>query len=93
MPGFGIDYEQEPNTAVSILMTLLVNFATAGLMLTGILTFIAGTSLLDPLLATNPALAPLLKASTLVQVIVLNQNLWFSFPALLLLGIGFFNKG
>jgi hypothetical protein len=53
-----------------------------------LLTFLSGAPLLDPALSTTEMLVPLMQSSHLVQVMVLNQDLWFSLPALLLVGFG-----
>ncbi|MDO8648232.1 MAG: hypothetical protein Q7R81_00435 [Candidatus Peregrinibacteria bacterium] len=90
--GLSVSYESESGTLVNVLLTALVGFATAGLLVVIVLTFVAGTPLLDPALSATPSLAPILAQSKLMQLMALNQDLWFSLPALLLIGIGFINN-
>lgn len=86
--GFSIQYGRSHGSLVALIATGLFGVATAGLIVTALLTFITGSPLLDPSLGTQQALLPLMQTSGLVQVMVLNQDLWFSLPALLLVGFG-----
>ena len=86
--GFHVEYGRSHSSLLAIIATGLFGYSTAGLILVALLTFIAGAPLLDPTLASREMLQPLLQGSTLVRVMVLNQDLWFSLPALLLIGFG-----
>ena len=70
------------------LLTILVGGANAMLLLTALLTIVTGQMLLSPGIAAHPIVAPIAQASTFAQVLVFNQELWLSLPALLLLIIG-----
>lgn len=87
--GFEMDYAKEIGGVWDPVVTAAFGFATAGLLLISLLTYIAARPILDSALATAPLLQPLLTGSTLVQYMVLYQNLWFCLPALLLLVVGF----
>ena len=87
--GFEMEYAKEIEGIWEIVLTAAFGFSTAGLLLTALLTYIAAKPILDSTLRTAPLLAPLLNQSTLVQVMVDYQNLWFCLPAILLLGVGF----
>lgn len=91
--GFDMHYVKDIPGIWDTLLTGVFGFATAGLVLSTLLTYIAGRPILDIGLATAPPLSPLLEGSTLISVLVEQQDLWFTLPALLLLGMGFFNSG
>ncbi len=87
--GFEMEYAKEITGVWDPVVTAAFGFATAGLLLTALLTYIAAKPLLDFSLSSAPLLQPLLTGSTLVQYMVTYQNIWFCLPALLLLGVGY----
>ncbi len=89
--GFDMHYVKDIPGIWDTLLTGVFGFATAGLILSTLLTFVAGRPILDVGLADAAPLIPLLAGSTLMQTMVHYQDLWFTFPALLLLGMGFFS--
>ena len=91
--GFDVTYGHSHSSLLSLLATCLFGFSTAGLIIMTLLTFISGSPLLDPALGSKDILVPLMQSSHLVQVMVLNQDLWFSLPALLLVGFGLVKEG
>ena len=86
--GIEIDYTKDPGGPVNVLLTALFGFATAGLLLISLFIFVTEVSLLDPAIEQNETIAALLQKSRLMQVMILNQDLWFSLPALLLIAVG-----
>lgn len=76
-------------TVWDIAISALLGFSTATLLLSSLITFIAGRPLLDLSLATADALGNILSSSPLVHAIVDYQHIWFALPAVLLLVIGF----
>jgi len=90
--GLTIEYERDIGGFWDPLLTALFGFSTAGLLLSALLTYIAGRPLLDTQLASAPLLSPLLAQSTLVQAMVDWQDLWFCLPAILLLIVGFLSS-
>ena len=86
--GFSVEYGRSHASVVALGATGLFGFATAGLIMTTLLTFVAGAPILDPTLGSKEALIPIMQSSSLVQIMVLNQDLWFALPALLLIGFG-----
>lgn len=86
--GFEMEYAKQIGGVWEPVITGLFGFATAGLLLTALLTYVAAKPLLDFSLSSAPLLQPLLSGSTLVQYMVGYQNVWFALPALLLLGVG-----
>jgi hypothetical protein len=88
--GFDMEYTKDLGNLVDSLLVGAFGFSTAGLLLASLLTFVAGSPLLDPNLAQAPALQPLLQSSELVKVMVDYQDVWFALPAIFLLILGFF---
>lgn len=87
--GFDMEYSKDLGGMVDMLLVGAFGFSTAGLLQISLLTFVAGSPLLDPNLAMSEALQPLLVNSQLIQIMVEYQNIWFSLPAILLIVLGF----
>lgn len=90
--GFEMEYAKDLSGAWEPVVTGAFGFATSGLLLSALLTYVAAKPLLDDTLAQAPLLQPLLADSELVQIMVDYQNAWFSLPALLLLVVGFMSS-
>lgn len=87
--GFDVLYTKESNIWLTMLMTALFGIATAGFLLSTLVTYIAGVPLLDSTLQYSPSLAPILDQSMVMKIMIQNQDLWFAFPGLLLGVAGF----
>lgn len=87
--GLEIDYNKDPGGPINVLLTAVFGFATAGLLMISLFIFVTDVSLLDPAIEQHETIAALLQKSRLMQVMILNQDLWFSLPALLLIAVGF----
>ncbi len=90
--GFVLEYDRSLGNVWEFALTGAFGFATSGLLLTALLTYIAARPILDEELASAPLLAPLLAQSTLVHFMVDYQNIWFCLPAILLLIVGFLTQ-
>ena len=86
--GINIEYGKEPGTMLSTVITAMFGFATAGLILSTLLTFVTGGVILDTALADSTSVSPIIQQSKLMQVLIFNQDLWYSLPAILILGVG-----
>ena len=86
--GFEVEYSNESSNITNILLTGIFGFATAGLLLTTLLTFVTGAPLLEVTLSESTVLTPLFQESKLMQAMIMYQDLWFCLPALLLIGVG-----
>ncbi|HLD71277.1 MAG TPA: hypothetical protein VI873_01525 [Candidatus Peribacteraceae bacterium] len=86
--GITVTYDKEPGMPLNAVLTGLFGFSTAGLLLSTMLTYTAGMPLLDRNLPNVAALSPIIQQSQLMQFMILNQDLWFSLPALALLIAG-----
>lgn len=89
--GLEIHYNKENSSLVNIALTAVFGFATAGLFLSTLLTFIADSALLDPNAIQTSALAKLSEQSVLMRALIVYQGLWYALPALLLIIVGFLN--
>lgn len=87
--GIKVSYEHEPGFPLHAVLSALFGFTTAGLLVSTLLTYAAGVPLLDTNLPNIASLSPIIQASPLMQLLILNQDLWFSLPALLLVAAGF----
>ena len=87
--GFDMEYAKDLGSLVDTLLVGAFGFSTAGLLMIALLTFVAGSPLLDPNLVLAAPLQPLLVNSQLVQILVQYQDVWFALPAILLIILGF----
>lgn len=90
--GFEMQYAKEIEGIWETVLTGAFGFATSGLLLTALLTYVAAKPILDNTLESAPLLAGILSQSTLMQIMVDYQNLWFCLPAILLLTVGFLSN-
>lgn len=90
--GLEVGYTKDPGGFINVILTAVFGMATAGLLLITLFIFVADVQILDPNIENIESIAPLLQKSKLMQVMFLNQDLWFSLPALLLIAIGFLSN-
>jgi hypothetical protein len=90
--GVHVQWGNEGTMVMNIAITALSGFATAGLLLATLLTFISGAPLLDMHVVATPALEKVISQSTLLQLVIQNLDLWFTFPAAVLIAAGFLNN-
>jgi hypothetical protein len=87
--GMDITFEHKTGMVMSIVMTALLGLSLAGLLLSTLVTYASGSALLDPGFLASSALPVLSEASTLMQLLMLNQDIWYTLPAFLIIVIGF----
>lgn len=90
--GLSIDYTKDHGGIVNVALTALFGAATAGLLLTTLFIFVLDLPLLDPAIQNTETVQALMSKSNLMQVMVKNQDLWFSLPALILVAVGFLSN-
>ncbi len=90
--GIEIDYAREHNGAINVILTAIFGFATAGLLLISLFIFATNVSILDPAIEKQEVIAALMSKSKLMQAMILNQDLLFSLPALILIAVGFLSN-
>lgn len=86
--GIEVRYSREPNQIIGVVLTLVFGASTAALLLTTILTYITGVPLLEMNLATVQALGPVVQQSQLMQLLISNQDVCFTLPAVVLAVVG-----
>lgn len=91
--GLSVECSKHHSSFVELVATCCFGLSTAALIILAMLTFVAGAPLADPTLGSQAILVPLMESSMLVQAMVMNQNLWFALPALLLIGFGLTGRG
>jgi hypothetical protein len=87
--GIAIAYAKESSSVAGMVFTALFGFATAGLIVSTILTYATGKGILDMSLAIDPGVLPLVENSVIMLMMILNQDIWFTLPALLIIAAGF----
>lgn len=87
--GIGISFAHEGGRILNIAATALFGFASAGLIVSILLTYATGSAILDNGFLTDAPILPVLQQSTLMQVMLLNQDLWYTLPAFLIIVMGF----
>lgn len=87
--GINVDMGSGFGTVWDIAISVALGLSTATLLLSSLVTYIAGRPLLDPALATADALTGILLTSPLVFAIVQYQHVWFALPAIIVLVVGF----
>lgn len=90
--GIHVAYSRDSGSIMNILYTALFGFATAGLIIATIVTYVSGNSILDSSMTASGALLPVMETSPLMQIMVFNVDLWFAFPALLIALAGFIHN-
>lgn len=90
--GIEVSYEKDAGTVLNIVYTGLFGFSTAGLVVSTILTYASGSGILDSAIAAQGAIAPLAANSTLMQLMILNQDIWYTLPAFLIIAMGFIHN-
>lgn len=86
--GIEMSHSKDTGTILSIVYTGLFGFSLSGLIVSTVLTYAAGNGILDSGIVTSGAIAPLVANSTLMQLMILNQDIWFTLPAFLIVAVG-----
>ncbi|HCW32400.1 MAG: hypothetical protein UT55_C0087G0011 [Candidatus Peregrinibacteria bacterium GW2011_GWE2_39_6] len=85
--GFTVSIERDQGTLMKLLMILLFGTLNAGLIVSTLLLYVSGLSLLGASqIDVANSFAP---TSYLVQLMIQNYNLWFSLPAIAFVGVSF----
>lgn len=86
--GFHVQYAKDGSLAVNMALTAAAGFATAGLLLATLLTFISGANLFEMHVTATPGLAAILEQSQLMMLMMSNLDVWFTLPAGVLIAAG-----
>ncbi len=86
--GIDVSHSKDTGTILTIVYTGLYGFSLAGLIVSTVLTYAGGSGILGSGIIATVAATPLLGSSTLMQLMVLEHDIWFTLPALLIIIIG-----
>jgi hypothetical protein len=86
--GVEVSYEKEAGSILNMVYTGFFGFSTAGLIVSTILTFAASGGAV----ATQGLIGPMAHGSVLVQLMILNHDIWYMLPAFLIIAMGFLHN-
>ncbi|HRH94166.1 MAG TPA: hypothetical protein PKV72_06590 [Candidatus Peribacteria bacterium] len=90
--GIDLTYSRESGTTMNVVFTALFGFATAGLIVSTILTYATTNGIISASSLSDVAVQPVLQGSALMQLMILNQDIWFTLPAFLIIAAGFAHR-
>lgn len=91
--GLAVSYEGEPGVVTNTLMTLTLGVAKAGLLLSTLMSYVAGAPLFRDAQAPTAAwITPLLEQSVILRLMLEERDVWFALPALVLLLVDLLSK-
>jgi hypothetical protein len=90
--GIDITHNKDTGTILTIVYTGLFGFSLSGLIVSTVLTYAAGNGIQGSGMISPGATMPLLGNSTLLSLMTLNQDLWFTLPALLIVAVGLVHR-
>jgi hypothetical protein len=91
--GLAVSYEGEPGVVMNTAITGLLGVAKAGLLLSTLVTYVAGMPIMASAgVAPSAWLTPLLEQSIILHIILDYRDLWFALPALALLLVDLLSK-
>lgn len=79
---FNVEADDDTNVTIKIIMLLLMGVFSAGLMMSAVLVFISGTSLIGGVAGSNNILLDVYNSSRLVRIMIDYANLWFFLPGI-----------
>lgn len=88
------EFDANDSKPLSIRMgtLLILGLLSAGLMISAMLIFVSGTSLVTNIAVNNNALTEIYNQSRLVRIMIDYANFWFVLPGVALVMISLFNK-
>ena len=89
---FHVDAEDNRPLSLRLIILFLMGLLSAGLMISTVLVFISGTSLIGAGATGNNILTDVYQSSRLVRVMLDYSNLWFFLPGFSFILLGVFHK-
>ena len=86
--GMTVTYTKRDYGPVNLVMTGMFGFATAGLLISTLVTYLTESLLLNVTIAEAISVSPIIQQSGLMQSMIIYQDVWFSVPALAILVAG-----
>ncbi len=90
--GIEVTDNRENGSTLSIIFTALFGFSTAGLIVSTILGYATMSGDATAAHALAQSVNPVLEQSVLMQVLIVNHDIWFTLPAFLILAAGFAHR-
>jgi hypothetical protein len=90
--GMTVNYTKRDYGPVNVVMTGVFGFLTAGLLISTLVTYLTESLLLNVTLAEAVLVSPIIQQSSLMQSMIIYQDLWFSMPAIAILVAGLFSS-
>lgn len=93
--GLAVSYQGEPGVVMNTFITGMLGIAKAGLLLSTLMTYVAGVPLFRAAHASAsaaPWIAPLLSQSMILRMMLEERDVWFALPALVLLFVDILSK-
>lgn len=89
---FNYDTDDNRPLTVRVILVLMLGVLSGGLMISAMLIFVSGNSLVASSVAGYGALANVYQQSRLVKIMLDYANLWFFLPGLALIGFSVFGR-
>lgn len=89
---YNFDASSDAPVSMRLSMTLLLGVLSAGLMLSAMLVFVSGTSLVNHIAVLNNPLTEIYSQSRLVRIMLDYSNMWFFLPGVALIAISMMDK-
>ncbi len=89
---YEVDAEDDRPMSIQFIILLILGVLSAGLLMSAVLVFVSGTSLIGSASAPGNLLSDVYKSSRFVRLMLDYSNVWFLLPALSFLTLGMFHK-
>lgn len=89
---FQVDSSEHGSVSIRMVILLLLGLMSAGLMMSAVLVFISGASLIGTTMSAGNILTDVYTDSRLVRIMVDFANIWFLLPGLTFIVLGIIHK-
>jgi hypothetical protein len=89
---FSFDASDDRPVSLRLALLLMLGILSAGLMMSAMLIFISGQSLVTSIFTVSSLLSDIYTQSRLVRIMIDFSNVWFFMPGLAIIFISLFNK-
>ena len=84
--------EEAGSMSIKLATTLVLGLLSAGLMMSAMLIFVSGSSLINNIFLVNNPLSQVYTQSRLVRIMLDFANIWFFMPGFAIVGLSFLHK-
>jgi hypothetical protein len=89
---FQVDSPEHGSMSIRIVIVLLLGLMSAGLMMSAVLVFVSGASLIGSSMSGANILSDVYNSSRLVRIMVDFANIWFLLPGIAFIVLGILHK-